>query len=148
MKSLNNEHSMQNSSFENLMLLSSDYRELRNGKRYETSSERILCNHGSMEGITNRSSLRNIEGEVPLFQTWTQETTNEQIRGFMAPLTRQLEELTLLVQGMTTSGHANSYPRTELGTTSGTANPQSGSFKSRMFWLLTRLFDVFNWMES
>ena len=59
------------------------------------------------------------------FQTLTQETVNEQIRGFIAPLTRQLEELTRLVQGMTTSGLPNSYPRTGLGTTSGTAMPQS-----------------------
>ena len=56
----------------------------------------------------------------------TQEAVNEQIRGFIAPLTRQLKELTRLVQGMSTSRrHPNSYPRTELGTISSTAMPQS-----------------------
>ena len=70
-----------------------------------------------------------MEGEVPEFQTLTLEVVNEQIRGFIAPLIRQLEELTRLVQGMTTSRHRNSYPRTELGTTSGTAMPQSDMSK-------------------
>ena len=58
-------------------------------------------------------------------QTLTQEAVKEQIREFIAHLTRQLEGLTRLVQGMTTSRYPNSYPRTELGTTSGTAMPQS-----------------------
>ena len=60
-----------------------------------------------------------------MFRTLTQEAVNEQIRGFIAPVTHQLEELTRLVQGMTTSWHPNSYSRTELGTASGTAIPQS-----------------------
>ena len=55
----------------------------------------------------------------------TQEAVNEQIRGFIAPLTRQLEELIRLVQKMSTSGRPNSYPETELGAVSGTAMPQS-----------------------
>ena len=106
------------------MLKSTDYRELRNGKRYQTSTERTLSNHGCTEELAaNRSLSENVEGEVPEFQTLTQEAVNEQIRGFIAPLIRQLEELTRLVQGMTTSRHSNSYPRTELGTTSGTAMP-------------------------
>ena len=107
------------------MLQSTDYRELKNGKRYQTSIERTMSNHGSTEEIANRSSLENVEGEVAEFQTLTQEAVNEQIRGFIAPLTRQLEELTRLVQGMATSRHPNSYPRTEFGTTSATAMPQS-----------------------
>ena len=104
-----------------------DYRELRNGKRYQTSDERILNHHGSTEEIAHRSSSENVEGELPEFQTLTQEAVNEQNRGFSAPLTRQLEELTRLVQGMATSRYPNSYPRTELGTTSGTAMPQFDS---------------------
>ena len=107
------------------MLHSTDYRELRNGKRYQTSIERPMNNHGSTGEFANRGSLENVEGEVPEFQMLTQEAVNEQIRWFIAPLTRQLEELTRLVQGMTTSRHPNSYPRTELGITSGTAMPQS-----------------------
>ena len=101
------------------MLHSTDYRELRNEKRYQTSNERIISNHGSTEEFANRISSENGEG-VPEFQTLTKEAVNEQIRGFIAPLTCQLE-LTRLVQGMITSWHRNYYPRTELSTTSGTA---------------------------
>ena len=107
------------------MLNSADYRELRNGERYQTSVERIMTNHGSTEEIANRRSSENVGREVPEFQTLIQEPVNEQIRGFIAPLTHQLEELTRLVQGMTTLRHPNPYPKTELGTTSGTAVPQS-----------------------
>ena len=99
------------------MLQSTEYREHRN---YQTSVERIMSNHGSTE-----EASENVEGEVPEFQKLTLEAVNEQIRGFIAPLTRQLEELIRLVQGLTTSRHPHSYPRTELGTTSGTAMPQS-----------------------
>ena len=93
------------------MLNSTEYRELRNGKRYQTSIERTMRNHRSTEEIANGSSSENVEGEVSEFQTLTQEAVSEQIRGFIAPLTRQLEELTRLVQGMTTSRHPNAYPQ-------------------------------------
>ena len=73
------------------MLHSTDFRELRNGKRYQTSNERTTSNHGSTEEIANRSSLENVEGETSEFQTLTHEAVSEQIRGFIAPLTRQLE---------------------------------------------------------
>ena len=79
------------------MLNSTGYRELRNGKRYQTSIERTMSNHGSTEEIAKRSSSENVEGEVSEFQTLTQEIINEQIIGFIAPPTRQLEELTRLV---------------------------------------------------
>ena len=107
------------------MLHSTDYRELRNGKRYQTSDEREMSHHGSTEEIANRISSENGKGENPEIQTLTQEAVNEQIRGFIASLTRQLEELTRLVQGMTTSRHPNSYPKNDLGTTAATAMPQS-----------------------
>ena len=107
------------------MLHSTDYREPRNGTRYQTLIECIMRNHGNTEEIVDRSSSENVAREVPEFQTWTQEAVNEQIRGFIAPLTLQLENLTRLVQGMTTSRHPNLYPRTELGTTSGMAMSQS-----------------------
>ena len=72
-----------------------------------------MSNHGSTEEITDRSASKNVEGKIPEFQTLTQEAVTEQIRGFIAPLTRELEELTRLEQGMSTSRHPNSYPRTE-----------------------------------
>ena len=84
-----------------------------------------MSNYGSTEGIANGISSENVKGEVSEVQTLTQEAVKERIRGFIAPLTRQLEELTLLVQRMTTSRRPNYYPRTELGTTSGTAMHQS-----------------------
>ena len=109
------------------MLHSTDYRELRNRKRYQTSDEHEMSHHGSTEEIVNRSSPENIEGGNPAIQMLTQEAVNEQIRGFIAPLTCPPEELTRLVQIMSTSKHPSSHPRIELGTTSGTAMPQSGS---------------------
>ena len=84
-----------------------------------------MNHHSSTEEIVNRSSLENMERENPEIQTLTQVAVDEQIRGFIAPLTRQLEELTRLVQEMATSKHPNSYHRTELGTLSDTAMPQS-----------------------
>ena len=82
-----------------------------------------MSHHGNSEEIAHKSSSENVDGEIPEIQTLTQEAVNEQIRRFIAPLTRQLEELTRLVQGMTTSCYPNPYPRTELGTISGTAMP-------------------------
>ena len=84
-----------------------------------------MSHHGSTEGIANRISSENVDREIPEFQTMTKEAFKEQIRGFIAPLMRQMEELTRLVQGMSTSWHQNSHTTTALGTTSGTAMPQS-----------------------
>ena len=106
------------------MLHSTYYRKLRNGKRYQTLDEGEMSHHGSTEEIASRSSSENVEGENPEIQMLTREAVNELIKGFIAPLTRQLE-LTWLVQGICTSRHPNSYPRTELGTTSGMAMPRS-----------------------
>ena len=107
------------------MLQCTDFREARNGKRYQTSDERILSHHGITAETANRSSSEYIEGENAEFQTLTQEAVNEVIRGFITPLNRKLEVLTRLVQGMTTSRHPNNYPWTELGITAGTTMPQS-----------------------
>ena len=107
------------------MVQSTDYRDLRNGKGYQTSIERTMSNYGCTEEIADGNSSENVEGEIPEFQALTQEAVNEQIRGFIAPLTLQLEELTRLVQRLSTSSHPNSYPRIELVTTSGTAKPHS-----------------------
>ena len=61
-----------------------------------------MSHHASTEELVNSSSSENVEGESPEIQTLTQKAINEQIRGFIAPLTRQLEELTRLVQGKST----------------------------------------------
>ena len=89
------------------MLDSAVYRDLRNGRRYQTSIELKMRAHGSTEENGSGISSENFGGEVSEIQTLTQEAVNEQIRGFIAPLTRQLEDLTRLVQGMTTTRHPN-----------------------------------------
>ena len=110
------------------MLTSTEYGKLGNFKRYQTSIEQIMSDHSSTEETANRISSGNVEREVSEIQTLTQEDVNELIKGFIGPLTRQLEELTRLVQGMTAWRHPNFYPRTEFGNTSGTAIPQSDKF--------------------
>ena len=89
------------------MLNSIEYREMRNGKRYLMSDESEMSHHGSTEESANRNSSENVVGENPEMQTLTQEAVDEQITGFIAPLNSQLEELTRLVQEMSTSGHQN-----------------------------------------
>ena len=45
--------------------------------------------HGRTEELANRNSSEKVKGEVPEFQSLTQQVKNEQIRGVIAPLTRQ-----------------------------------------------------------
>ena len=85
-----------------------------------------MSENGSIEENVTGNSLENV-GEVSEIQTLTQEAVSEQIKGVIAPLTRQLEELTRLVQGMVTTSHPSHYPRTAFGTTYGTARHQSDS---------------------
>ena len=93
-----------------------------------------MSHHSSTEEIPNRNPSENVEWESPEIQTLTQEAINEQIRGSIAPLTRQLEKLTRLVQGISTWRHPNYYPRTELGTVSGTAMPQADNVWSHYYY--------------
>ena len=76
------------------MLDSEEYREPKNGRRYNASTERTMSGNGSIEEIVTE----NVDGEVSKIQTLTQEAINEQIKGFIDPLNRQLEELTRLVK--------------------------------------------------
>ena len=46
-----------------------------------------MSHHDSTEEIANRNSSENVV-ENPEMQTLTQEAVDEQIRGFIAPLTR------------------------------------------------------------
>ena len=69
-----------------------------------------MGNHGSTEENVTGISSENVEGEDSEIQTLTQKAVNEQSRGFIAPLTRQLEELTRLVQGMRTTQYPEHYP--------------------------------------
>ena len=87
-----------------------------------------MSDHGSTEENEAGILSENVEEEVSEIQTLTHEAVNKQIRGFIAPLIRRLEELTRLVQGMNTTRHPNHFPRTEFGTTSGIAMPQSDTW--------------------
>ena len=86
-----------------------------------------MSENGSIEENVTGNSSENVGGEVSEVQTLTEEAVNEQIKRFIAPLIRQLGELTRLVQGMVTTPHPSHYPRTAVGTTYGTARHQSDS---------------------
>ena len=87
------------------MLDSEEYKKPGNGKRYNTSIERTMSENGSIWGNVIGKSSENVGEDVSEIQTLTQKEVSEQIRGFVAPLTRQLEELTGLVQRIVTTPH-------------------------------------------
>ena len=87
------------------MLDSAYYSELNNGKKYNTTPGPTMNENGRIEQNIAGNSSENVEGEGPEIHTLTQEVVNEQIKGFIVPLTRQLEDLTRLVQGMVTQPH-------------------------------------------
>ena len=80
-----------------------------------------MSENGSIEENVTGNSSEDVQGEVSEIQTLTQEAVNEQIKAFIAPLTRQLEQLTRPVQGIVTTQHPSQYPRTDISTTFGTA---------------------------
>ena len=100
------------------------YRELKTGGRCNLNSGCTMSENCSVENSRTGYSSVNAEEEVLEMRTLTQEAVNEQIQGCIVPLTRQLEELTLLVQGMVTTPHPSIYPRTDYSTISGTAAHQ------------------------
>ena len=106
------------------MLDSDSYRELGNGKRYKTGSDRTMSENASVEDNRAGHSAENTEQEVPKIRTLTQEAVNEQIKGFIAPLTNQLKELTRLVQEMVKTPNPNHYRRIDCRTICGTAANQ------------------------
>ena len=87
------------------MLDSDSYGEQRNGRSYNTNSGHTLTENGIVEDNRAAKSSEINEAEVPEIRTLTQEVVNEQIEGFIAPLTRQLKEMTPLVQGIATTPH-------------------------------------------
>ena len=91
---------------ESLVLLSTESLETVNGTK---RPQEAMNDHGSTIENATGSSSENLEGEVSKIQTLTQEPVNEQFRGFIASLTHQLEELTRLVQGTTTTRHPNYF---------------------------------------
>ena len=63
------------------MLDTAEYRELRNGKRYETSIERTVSDHGSTGDNATGISSENVEGEISEIQTLTQELSTRKLEG-------------------------------------------------------------------
>ena len=110
------------------MLDSAHYREFRNGKRYNTQTKREMSENDSVDENITVNSSENVEGEVSKINTLTQKAVNGHIKGYIAPLTRQLAELTRLLQGMITILHPSHYPGAEFRTTSDTAMHQSDTF--------------------
>ena len=80
-----------------------------------------MSDNGSIEENVTGNLSKRVEGELSEIQKLTQEAVSEQFRGFISPLTRQLEELTRLVQGMLIRPHPSHYTRTDFGTTSGSS---------------------------
>ena len=106
------------------MLDFDSYRELRSGERYNTNAVHTVSDNGSVEDNRADNSSKNTEEEVPETRILTQEAVNEQIKGFIAPPARQLEELTQLVQGMVTTPHSSHCPRIDYSIIYGTAAHQ------------------------
>ena len=108
------------------MLDSARFRELRNGKRYNTHIEHEMSGNVSIEENVTGNSSSSFEGEVSEIHNFTQEAVIEQYTRYIAPLTLQLEELTPSVHGMVvTTAIPSYYPKADFGTTSGTATHQS-----------------------
>ena len=63
----------------------------------------------------------NNEAEVPEVHALAQELVNEQMKGIIAPVTRQPEEMTRPVQGTVTTLNASNHPRADYSATSGGA---------------------------
>ena len=69
--------------------------------------------NGSFEENVTGNSSGIVKGEVLGSHTLTREAVNEQIKGFIAPLTRQLEELTRLVRTLLTTPHPSLFSRSD-----------------------------------
>ena len=91
--------------------------QLRNGKKYDTANTLKMNDSKNTESspIVNAPG-RNARDELEV-HALTQEEVNEQVRNHIGPLTKQLQDLTRLIQGMTTAQLPTSYlrPSTTLG---------------------------------
>ena len=73
-------------------------RKLRNVKRYNTITDTTLSENSCSEDNPVVNSHETNENESPETRAFTQEEVNEKIKTFIAPFTRQLEDLTRIVQ--------------------------------------------------
>ena len=88
-----------------------------------------MSENGNLEESQTSTSSENVEEEIPGFHNLIQEVVNEQIKGFIALSTRQLEEMARLVQGMVMTPHPIKNPRTDHISFPGTATRQSDNGK-------------------
>ena len=83
-----------NSSIETCMQTFDSIHELRNGKRYNTAKTTTFSENNSSKGCLTLNSHEINDNEGPEICLLTQNEVNEQIKGFIAPDTRQLDDLT------------------------------------------------------
>ena len=99
------------------------HRELRDGKRYNTlpnsgMTATKISEHN--DTLKTHKSNTNFEFEARIL---TQEEVDEQGRTYFAPLTKLLEDLTRLIQGMSSIHQINLPQRARTSANSSTAGP-------------------------
>ena len=102
------------------------FRELRKSKKYEWATNSCMVGNNCSETypiISVHESNKDTESKTRIL---TQKEVGEQIRSYIAPLTRQLEDLTCLIHGMLTAHRPNLSPRAGTSTSSSAAGPSPG----------------------
>ena len=72
-----------------------------------------MTEKNSLEGNSAMNSHDTNENEELQIHTSTQSEPNEFVRNFIAPLTRQLKDVTGLIQGLSVTSHPNLYSRVD-----------------------------------
>ena len=80
-----------------------------------------MSENGSIQENGAGSPSENSKEETPEVRVLIQKSGQWAIKIFYRPLTRQLEELTRLVQRLVTTPHASHYPRADCSAISGAA---------------------------
>ena len=96
---------------------------LRNSKKYEMIANiRMSENDGSQTNALPKTNASNaaFASETGIL---TQKEVDEQITNYIAPMTRQLENLTRLILDMSTAHRKNLSPRAGTSGNSSTAGP-------------------------
>ena len=96
-------------------------RELKNGKKYETTANISISENNCAEIIPTVSAYESNTDTECETRIVTQEEVDEQIRNYNVSLTRQLDDLTRLIQGMSTAHRANLPPMASTSASSSAA---------------------------
>ena len=99
------------SSLETCMQTFDSIREFRNGKRDNIAGTATMGENNSSEGNSNLNSHETNGNEKTEIRTLTHEEGNEQSKNFIAQLTRRLDYLIRLVQGLSVRPYSNHYLR-------------------------------------